>query len=109
MEQLDWKNLGFGYRDADYNIRCHYRDGKWGELEVSTSNIINLHMSATALHYGQEAFEGLKAFRGKDGNIRIFRMDENARRMQLSSDGILMAKIPVDKVYRSCLQGCKIE
>ncbi len=97
MEQSDWKNLGFGYRDADYNVRCHYRNGEWQDLEVSTSNTINIHMSATALHYGQEAFEGLKAFRGKDGKIRIFRMDENAKRMQLSCDGILMPKLPVEK------------
>lgn len=97
MENLDWKNLGFGYRDTDYNIRCTYRDGVWGELEVSTSTSINLHMSATALHYGQQVFEGMKAFRGKDGKIRIFRMDENAKRMQLSCDGILMAKLPVEK------------
>ena len=94
MENIDWKKLGFGYRNTDYNVRCYYKDGKWGELEVSTSNTINLHIAATALHYGQEAFEGLKAFKGKDGKIRIFRMDENAKRMQNSCDGILMAKLP---------------
>lgn len=97
MENLDWKNLGFGYRDTDYNIRCYCRNGEWGELEISSSNQICMHMSATALHYGQEAFEGLKAFKGKDDKIRIFRMDENARRMQSSSDGILMARIPEEK------------
>lgn len=97
MENLDWKKLGFGYKDTDYNIRCYFRNGEWGELEISSSNQINIHMSATALHYGQEAFEGLKAFKGKDGKIRIFRMDENARRMQNSSDGILMAKLPEKK------------
>jgi branched-chain amino acid aminotransferase len=97
MENLDWQNLGFGYRDSDYNIRCYYRNGKWGELEISSSNTINMHMAATALHYGQEAFEGLKAFKGKDGKIRIFRMDENAKRMENSSKGILMAQLPVEK------------
>ena len=97
MENQDWKNLGFGYRDTEYNVRCYYKNGEWGDLEISTSNTINIHMSATALHYGQEAFEGLKAFKGKDGKIRIFRMDENAKRMQSSSDGILMAKLPVEK------------
>ncbi|MDD4227558.1 MAG: branched-chain amino acid aminotransferase [Mariniphaga sp.] len=97
MEKSDWQNLGFGYCDTDYNIRCYYRDGAWGELEISSSNIINLHMAATALHYGQEAFEGLKAFKGKDGKTRIFRMKENALRMQSSSDGILMAGFPVEK------------
>jgi branched-chain amino acid aminotransferase len=96
MENLDWKNLGFGYRKTDYNVRCYYRNGKWGELEVSSSEYINLHMSATALHYGQEAFEGLKAFKGRDGRIRIFRMADNAKRMAYSCDGIMMQKIPAE-------------
>jgi branched-chain amino acid aminotransferase len=96
MEILDWKNLGFGYMDTDYNVRCYYRNGKWGELEVSSSNQISVHMAATGLHYGQEAFEGLKAFMGKDGQIRVFRVEENAKRMQSSSRGILMAELPVD-------------
>jgi branched-chain amino acid aminotransferase len=97
MNNLDWQNLDFGYRDTDYNIRCYYRNGKWGELEINSSNIINIHIAATSLHYGQEVFEGLKAFKGKDGRIRIFRMDENAKRMQSSCEGILMANLPVEK------------
>ncbi len=63
MKDLDWSNLGFGYRKTDYNVRCYYRDGKWGEIEVCSSEYVNLHMAATCLHYGQEAFEGLKAVR----------------------------------------------
>jgi len=96
MEAIDWKNLGFGYMKTDYNVRCYFRNGKWGELEISSSETINLHMGATALHYGQECFEGLKAFRGKDGKIRIFRMHDNALRMQYSCEGILMEKLPVE-------------
>ncbi len=96
METIDWKNLGFGYRKADYNIRCWYRDGKWGELEVSDSEQVTMHMAATALHYGQEAFEGLKAFRGKDNKVRVFRMDENAKRLRNSANGIMMAPVPED-------------
>lgn len=95
METIDWKNLGFGYSKADFNVRCWYRDGQWGELEVSDSETVNLHIGATTFHYGQEAFEGLKAFRGKDGKIRVFRMDENAKRMQRSAQGIMMAEVPV--------------
>jgi branched-chain amino acid aminotransferase len=94
MELIDWKNLGFGYSKTDYNVRCWYRNGKWGVLEVSDSEVLNLHMAATSLHYGQEAFEGLKAFRGKDGKIRVFRMIENARRMQRSAAGVMMAEVP---------------
>jgi len=93
MKTIDWKNLGFGYSKADFNIRCWYRNGQWGELEVSDSESITLHIAATTFHYGQEAFEGLKAFRGKDGKIRVFRMEENAKRMQHSSQGIMMAEV----------------
>lgn len=94
---IDWSNIGFGYMPTDYNVRCYYRDGKWGDIEVSTSDKIEMHIAATALHYGQEIFEGLKAFRGKDGKIRIFRPWENARRIRESARGILMAEIPKDK------------
>lgn len=96
MKQIDWSNLGFGYFPTNYNVRCYYRDGKWGELELSSESSINIHMAATCLHYGQEAFEGMKAFRGKDGRVRLFRADENAKRMRRSCEGIMMAPMPED-------------
>ncbi len=96
MKNLDWANIGFGYRKTDYNVRCYYRDGAWGEIEVSSSEHINMHMAATCLHYGQEAFEGLKAFRGKDGKVRIFRLEANAERLQSTCDGILMPHVSVE-------------
>ena len=96
MKDLDWSNIGFGYRKTDYNVRCYYRDGAWGEIEVSSSEHINMHMAATCLHYGQEAFEGLKAFRGKDGKVRIFRLEANAERLQSTCDGILMPQVSVE-------------
>jgi branched-chain amino acid aminotransferase len=97
MGKINWPELSFGFLKTDYNVRCYYRDGEWGELEITSSETINIHMAATCLHYGQEAFEGLKAFRGKDGKVRVFRMDENAKRLQSSSRGILMAEFPVAK------------
>ncbi len=96
MKKIDWNQLSFGYQKTNYNTRCYYRDNKWGEIEVSGSEIINMHISATCLHYGQEAFEGLKAFRGKDGRIRVFRWEENAERLKSSADGIRMAKVPLE-------------
>ncbi len=92
--ELDWKSLPFGYYPTDFNVRCVYRDGKWQEPEVSDSEYISVHMAATGLHYGQEAFEGLKAYRGADGKVRLFRWKENAKRMQTSSEGIMMAVVP---------------
>lgn len=97
MENINWSELSFGYIKTDCNVRCSCKDGVWGELEYTNSEYIPMHMAATCLHYGQEAFEGLKAFRGADGKIRVFRMEENAKRMQTTCDGILMEKFPVDR------------
>ncbi len=108
MENIDWNNLNFGYIKTDFNIRCLYKNGAWGELEVSDSEYFNMHISATAIHYGQEAFEGLKAFRGKDGKIRIFRMDENAKRMMDSSAGTLMAQLPAEKFMEAVKKAVKL-
>lgn len=108
MKEIDWSNLSFGYIPTDFNVRCYYKDGAWGEIEESSSKQITLHMAATCLHYGQEAFEGLKAFRGKDGKIRIFRIDENAKRMQSSCDGIMMAKLPIEKFKEAVVRAVKL-
>lgn len=102
--QLDWANLSFGYIPTDINVRTTFRNGQWGPVEETSSEYINLHMAATALHYGQEIFEGLKAFRGKDGKIRIFRLEENARRIIESAKGLKMEPVPeqlfIDMVKR---------
>lgn len=107
-ENIDWANLSFGYLPTDYNVRCYYRDGKWGELEVNSTTTINIHMAATCLHYGQEAFEGLKAFRGKDGKVRIFRIEENAKRLQSSAAGILMQQFPSEKFEEAVIKAVKL-
>ncbi len=96
MKDLDWSSLSFGYMKTDYNVRCYYRNGKWGEIEVCSEETIPLHMAATCLHYGQEAFEGLKAYRCPDGKVRVFRMDENAARLQSTCRGILMPEVPTE-------------
>ena len=97
MKELDWANLSFGYMATDYNVRCYYRNGSWGEVEVCSDEYLKMHMAATCLHYGQEAFEGLKAYRGADGKVRVFRMKDNAERLQRTCRGILMPEFPVEK------------
>lgn len=96
MKDIDWKNLTFGYLRTDYNVRCYYRDGKWGEVEVCSDEYLKLHMAATCLHYGQEAFEGLKAYRCPDGKVRVFRVEENAARLQSTARGIVMPEVPTE-------------
>ncbi|MFA6923748.1 MAG: branched-chain amino acid aminotransferase [Bacteroidales bacterium] len=104
---IDWGKLSFGYFKTDYNVRSYFRNGKWGELETTDSENINIHMAATCLHYGQEAFEGLKAFRGKDGKIRIFRWEENWKRMANSAKGIMMAEVPKELFKKAVITAIK--
>ena len=108
MKELDWANLPFGYMKTDYNVRIYYRNEQWGALEVCSEETIPMHMAATCLHYGQEAFEGLKAFRGKDGKVRIFRLEENAARLQSTCRGILMPELPTERFKEAILKVVKL-
>lgn len=95
MNKIDWKNLPFGYFKTDFNVRSYFKDGKWSDLVTTDSEFINIHMAATCLHYGQEAFEGLKAFTGIDGKVRVFRLDENSKRINRSAVGLIMPEVPL--------------
>ncbi len=108
METIDWKALPFGYVRTDYNVRCYNRGGIWGELEITSSEVINIHMAATALHYGQEAFEGMKAFMGRDGKVRLFRWKDNAARMRTSAKGILMAEVPDELFHQAIVSAVRL-
>ncbi|MBP3483421.1 MAG: branched-chain amino acid aminotransferase [Alistipes sp.] len=104
MENLDWGALGFDYRKTDFNARFYYRDGKWSDMEICDSEYINMHMSAACLHYGLELFEGLKAFRGKDGKVRLFRVKDNALRMQSSARRLCLPVPTVDMFVDACCE-----
>ena len=93
---LDWPNLDFGYRDTDANIRYTWRDGSWDEGTLTSDSILPLHMAATCLHYGQECFEGMKAYETKSGDVVLFRPEENAARMARSCERICMPPVPED-------------
>lgn len=77
-------------------VRASCKDGVWQQPYATTDKTITLHVAATGLQYGQQVFEGLKAFRGADGRVRLFRMRENARRMAHSAEGLLMTPPPED-------------
>lgn len=102
VADIDWSALGFGYTKTDYNARFTFTDGKWSEMEITGSEYINMHMSASCLHYGIELFEGLKAFRGVDGKVRLFRADENAKRL-ISSAKRLCLPVPTEEmILKAC-------
>jgi branched-chain amino acid aminotransferase len=85
---------GFGRYFTDHMIRIDYADGAWGEGRVLPYGPLLLDPATSALHYGQEIFEGLKAYRQPDGSIATFRPDANAARFARSARRLAMAELP---------------
>ncbi|MER2226377.1 MAG: branched-chain amino acid aminotransferase [Carnobacterium sp.] len=93
---IDWNNLGFSYIKTDYRYISFWKDGEWDNGTLSEDNKVHISEGSTALHYGQTVFEGMKAYRTKDGSINLFRPDQNAERMQRSCRRLMMPAIPTD-------------
>jgi branched-chain amino acid aminotransferase len=93
---LDWGNLDFSYRKADKRFIARFDGKKWSEGELSEDDYIRIHEGSTAIHYGQECFEGLKAYTAKDNRTLLFRPDENAKRLIRSAEAIEMQPVPVE-------------
>ncbi len=104
MANLDWSSLGFGYIKCNSNVRVECKDGVWGEITTHEEDTIPMHISAAALHYGAEAFEGLKAFMGADGKVRLFRPQDNARRLISSAHRLCMAEPPEELFMEAVLK-----
>jgi branched-chain amino acid aminotransferase len=92
---------------ADWRFRSFWKDGQWDEGGLFDSDRITISESSTSLHYGQQCFEGLKAYTGKDGSLHLFRPDENAKRMQATCDRILMPHYETDKFIEACREVVK--
>lgn len=71
---IDWENLGFNYIKTDLRYLSHWKDGNWDEGVLTEDNQLHISEGSTVLHYGQSCFEGLKAYRTKDGDINLFRL-----------------------------------
>ncbi len=94
MQNIDWDKLGFNYMDTRCHIRYTWRDGAWNNGELYDSPEMGIHIAAGCLHYGQAAFEGMKAFRCKDGKVRAFRPQENVKRMAMTANRTCMPEVP---------------
>lgn len=93
---IDWENLGFEYMNLPYRFIAHFKDGQWDEGSLTEDATLHLSESSPALHYGQQAFEGLKAYRTKSGEIQLFRPDQNAERLQRTARRLLMPQVPTE-------------
>ena len=83
--QIDWENLGFSYIKTPWRFVAKWKNGSWEQGALTEDNILHIHEGSPALHYGQQCFEGLKAYRRPDGGINLFRPDENSKRLNRSA------------------------
>ncbi len=104
---LDWGKLSFSYMKTDYRYISHWKNGAWDSGALVTDNTLTISEGSTALHYGQQCFEGLKAYTRKDGKIQLFRPDRNAARMIATADRLLMPRVPAEKFVDACVQVVK--
>ena len=92
--EVDPARLGFGDHFSDHLFSLRYEDGAWGQPEIVPLGPIPVHPGCLALHYGQSVFEGLKAFRGADRKVRIFRANRNAARFAESCRRLCIPPLP---------------
>ena len=103
-EKPDESALGFGQYFADHMFLMQYDKGRgWHDATIKGYQKFSLDPAAMVLHYGQAIFEGLKAYRGKDNRIFLFRPEDNLKRMNTSAERMCMPTIPVADV----LEGLK--
>jgi branched-chain amino acid aminotransferase len=88
--------LGFAIRPINGHVRFTWSDGKWDKGVFVPSPYQLMHINAGVLHYGISVFEGMKAFAGGDGKIRLMNPTLNAKRMQEGADALLMPQVPID-------------
>ena len=104
---IDWENLGFRYMKTDFRYISQWKDGDWDEGRLVEDNQICISEASSVFHYGQGCFEGLKAYRTQSGTIQLFRVDQNAKRMQESCRRGIIPPVPDGKFIDACLQVAK--
>jgi branched-chain amino acid aminotransferase len=101
---------GFGRVFTDHMVTIRYAEGKgWHDAKVTARAPLTLDPATAVLHYAQEIFEGLKAYRLADGGMALFRPEQNARRFQRSARRLAMPELPEDSFLQSCRQLVQVD
>lgn len=104
MQEIDYSKRKFAYYPTNAIVFAKYIDGKWGDLEVTDNFNFELNCFAGIFHYAPSCFEGMKAYRGADGRVRLFRPEENAKRMASSAGYLDMAHPSVEMFVEACVR-----
>ena len=106
QEQLKAKpaqdSLGFGNHFTDHMFLMKWdRQSGWHDAKICPYHEFRLDPAAMVFHYGQAIFEGLKAYKGKDGQVYLFRPQDNIERMNVSAQRLCMPRLPIEKVFKA--------
>ena len=98
----DWSNLGFGHIFTDHMFIMNYTEGQgWHDARVVPYQNFSLDPASMVFHYGQEMFEGMKAYRTADGKIQLFRPQKNIERMNRTNDRLCIPRVDPDDVLKA--------
>lgn len=101
LSNVDWENLQFGRVFTDHMFIADFYDGAWRDARIVPFGDLCLSPAFSAIHYGQSIFEGMKAQRGKDGDVLLFRPNLNARRFNVSAQRMALPTIPEEDFINS--------
>ena len=94
LSDVDFENLPFGRVFSDHMMVVEYKNGVWEMPQIIPFEPLQMNPATSVIHYGQSIFEGMKAFKNKDGEVLLFRPDENMKRLNISAKRMCMPEIP---------------
>ncbi|MEC4053128.1 branched-chain amino acid aminotransferase [Myroides odoratimimus] len=97
IASVDFENLKFGSVFTDHMLVCHYKDGKWGQVEIKPYGPMSFAPSTNVFHYGQAIFEGMKAYKDVNEDVWLFRPRENWARFNKSAERMAMPHIDEER------------
>jgi len=109
LRQVDFNNMVFGKVYSDHMFVSDYMDGHWNDFRIKPYQLLTLTPGSAILHYGQSVFEGLKAYHGANGDILVFRPEQNARRINVSAERMCIPQVPEDLFMYALVELLKID
>ncbi|UMB60041.1 branched-chain amino acid aminotransferase [Lutibacter sp. A80] len=109
ISDVDFSNLKFGQIFTDHMFECDYEDGAWQTPKIRPYQAISFDPSAKVFHYGQAVFEGMKAYKDDDGDVWLFRPDQNQQRINKSAERLDMPAFPKEYFFEGLTELLKLD
>ena len=109
LPEVDFSNIKFGHVFTDHMFVAKYEEGQWGQFSIQPYGPLEMSPAMSALHYGQSVFEGMKAYRQPDGEIKLFRPEKNWERINMSAHRLAMPSIPEEVFMQGLMELIKVD